>query len=278
MSSGSRNDDADPDDAGLEAFRAAWRSMPDEEPPQRGLADLLAAARVRADEMAAAAAPKHAWWEKLFAFARQQQVYALATIVIVVGGAVLIGRHHDEVQAPAPSSAERVSNAAAAGSAAPSLSPVTPPPQGDLITVPHEEAPGEAGGAAEPEPKAESKLEDKPVVKVPPRPRTKPTPAAATGGKVERRTEQSEDSDVRLEREESQLASEAAGPKAGMALDTSAAVEQRPTSAQLHAQARNAAAANDCATARRLMQQIQRSDAAYYKAKIANDTSLASCR
>jgi len=99
----SRADD-DMDDEGLEglgSFRSMFREMPDEEPPQRGLAELMAAARVKADEMA-----KPSLWERFLQTMRRPQVMALATIMILIGGAVFISQRKSEMDASPTASQE----------------------------------------------------------------------------------------------------------------------------------------------------------------------------
>lgn len=75
-----------------------WLSLPDEDPPERGLAELMAAARMKAEVMA-----NPPWWKRLFAVMRRPPVLALATVVVLVGGVIVVGRHHDEAASPAPS-------------------------------------------------------------------------------------------------------------------------------------------------------------------------------
>ena len=74
-----------------------WLSLPDEEPPERGLAELMAAARMKAEVMASPP-----WWKRLFAVMRRPPVLALATVMILVCGVIVVGRHHDQAAAPAP--------------------------------------------------------------------------------------------------------------------------------------------------------------------------------
>lgn len=115
----SRADD-DMDDEGLEglgSFRAMFREMPDEEPPQRGLAELMAAARVKAEEMATPSL-----WERFLQTMRRPQVMALATIMILIGGAVFISQRKSEMDASPTASqsyqAEPVGEAIATGASA----------------------------------------------------------------------------------------------------------------------------------------------------------------
>lgn len=80
--------DLDPDAPGLEAMRAVWLEMRDEAPPERGMAELLAAARRKA----AALRPGPTLWQRLLAATRRPAVLALATAVVLIGGAVVVGR------------------------------------------------------------------------------------------------------------------------------------------------------------------------------------------
>lgn len=108
-------DDAGPDDeaAGsgdgdgkLAAMRSVWLSMREEEPSGRGMAELLAAARGKAEAMA----PKPSRWQRWAAALRRPAVLALATVLVLVCGAVLLGRRvrddgevmQRQVSAPAP--------------------------------------------------------------------------------------------------------------------------------------------------------------------------------
>jgi hypothetical protein len=88
-------DDDDDEVRKLREVHSAFRAMPDEEPPQRGLAELMAAARVKAEAMTVKPAP---WWRVLF----RPPMLALATVMVLVGGAVLIGRHSDSMKAESP--------------------------------------------------------------------------------------------------------------------------------------------------------------------------------
>ena len=74
-----------------------WLSLPDEEPPERGFAELMAAARVKADVMA-----NPPWWKRLFAVARRPPVLALATVVVVVCGVIVVGHDRNQAMTPAP--------------------------------------------------------------------------------------------------------------------------------------------------------------------------------
>jgi hypothetical protein len=102
----------------LKAMRAVWLTMRDEDPPERGLAELLAAAGAKAAMMQA----RPAWWQRLAAGMRRPQVLALATVLVLVGGAVLGGRHGAD--APVPVSAREPAGVGAADPAASATPPV----------------------------------------------------------------------------------------------------------------------------------------------------------
>ena len=115
----------DDDDPALRELRAAWRSLPDEDPPERGLAELMAAARVRADEMAAARTP---WWKRVGAVLMRPPVLALASVLVLLGGLFVVTSSHQGVspeptpiEAPAAPAAVGVAPVAAAEPAVPAV-------------------------------------------------------------------------------------------------------------------------------------------------------------
>ena len=91
------DDDREPEDAHLRALRSVWLSLPDEDPPNAGLAELMAAARARAEVLAQP--PR---WRRLFVQLRKPPILAFATLLVVVGGAIAIGRHSDTVDQSGP--------------------------------------------------------------------------------------------------------------------------------------------------------------------------------
>lgn len=76
----------------LRAMRAVWLTMRDEDPPDRGLGVLLAAAREKAEAMR----PQPTVWQRLLAAMRRPQMLALATALVLIGGAVLVTREAGE--------------------------------------------------------------------------------------------------------------------------------------------------------------------------------------
>ncbi|HSK03966.1 MAG TPA: hypothetical protein VK932_22085 [Kofleriaceae bacterium] len=88
-------DELDDPALGLGSMRAVWISMRDEEPPTAGLAELLAAARVKAEEMR----PREPWWRRIAVAMWRPPVLALATVVVLLGGAVVIGARREAFDA-----------------------------------------------------------------------------------------------------------------------------------------------------------------------------------
>jgi hypothetical protein len=72
--------------AQLRAMRSVWLSMRDEDPPDGGLVDLLAAARAKAATMRARPTLR----QRMLAMLRRPPALAFATVVVLVGGAVLV--------------------------------------------------------------------------------------------------------------------------------------------------------------------------------------------
>jgi hypothetical protein len=89
-------------DRQLRAMRAVWVEMRDEDPPDHGLAALLAAARHQAEAMQ----PRPTAWQRLLAALRRPPVLALATATVLIAGAVLIGRRIPREPAPALSASQ----------------------------------------------------------------------------------------------------------------------------------------------------------------------------
>jgi len=130
------NDDHD-DDAALKQLRSVWVSMRDEEPSDRGMAALMAAARTKAAELEQAAQPS--WWQRLAASLRRPPVLALATVTVLLGGALVLTQRKDAMKTSATvetdtastrgygDGEEMAANGPSAGSAAPAPDPAAAP-------------------------------------------------------------------------------------------------------------------------------------------------------
>ena len=127
-------DDDDLEDPALGSLRSVLRGMRDEEPSDRGLASLMAAARVQAEVMK----PAPAWWERVLATLRRPPVLALASAALLVSGGLVISRHARELDATSPAPA----------ASAPTED--TPEPAATLAGSAAVAAPG--GGALDPPP------------------------------------------------------------------------------------------------------------------------------
>lgn len=141
------------DDPQLGGLRAMWLAMPDEDPPARGLAELMAAARVKAEEMA-----QPSLWQRIVAMIRRPPMLALATLVVLVAGAVLVGNRKDKLaevppvteQTLAPESAEMMAEpAAAAGPEPVQAQAPAMPDTGPPSAATGSEAPSTLGNARE---------------------------------------------------------------------------------------------------------------------------------
>lgn len=91
------SDDNHDDDAQLRQLRAVWVSMRDEDPPDRGLAALMTAARTKAAELEQAAAPS--WWQRVAATLRRPPVLALASVTLLLGGALIVTQRSSQMKA-----------------------------------------------------------------------------------------------------------------------------------------------------------------------------------
>lgn len=96
MSGAYRDADEREDEPQLRAMRTVWLAMRDEDPPDRGLAELLAAARAKAETMQV----RPTLWQRAVAGLRPPPALAFATVLVLVGGAVILGRRGMEVSAP----------------------------------------------------------------------------------------------------------------------------------------------------------------------------------
>lgn len=306
------SDDAD-DDPQLKSLRAVWLAMPDEEPPERGLAELMAAARVKAEAMA-----KPSWWQRIVALLRRPPVFALATIMILIGGGLFIAQRRDKLETSGPAVQEVARDQpGAAGSASGPMAIEMPPAQPALeYNAEHAPEPQAApsdvlGNGVKTDP-GSARTNRRPA----PAPDVKSTGSrGATTSRTEldgRKDDARDKSAEKLQiedREEAQVTAsdrfaspppepkvtapkaeasggESVGGGASSQADserpattsTSTGSTARPSRApQYIAQAKSAAARGDCSAARLLMKRVASEDAAAYRTALANDASLKKC-
>jgi hypothetical protein len=129
-------DDATADDPVMRSMRSVWLTMRDEDPPQRGMAELLAAARVQAEAMQ----PKASWWRRTLAVMWRPPVLALATAVVLVGGALVVNNRNKDLEVATTQETPRLD----------SLETPPAPSERDTASVPPAEPAGTAPGAPDP--------------------------------------------------------------------------------------------------------------------------------
>jgi hypothetical protein len=273
--------EADDEDEQLKSLRAVWLSLPDEDPPERGLSELMAAARAKATEMSRPAVVP--WWRRLFEQIKRPPVLALATITVLIGGAVLVTSRKDEMEvkdtAPVPPPAEPK---------------VEQPPPLPTVATPPIEAP--SGGSKNSEatdgmdqaaPKHEKPEPPKPVVrhvtKKPPATKSTPPPVVTKTKTETTKAPVAEPSRDKGDDAKMQIADPHAGaiaPGADSEETTTRgpqAKTQAPAITQLLSACRAAAARGDCAQVRSLAKRIASEDATYYRSNVANDTAITKC-
>jgi len=143
--SSSEGDGDDFDDASMKSMRSVWLSMRDEEPPVGGMAELLAAARAKAETM-----KPPSWWQRALVAMRRPPALAFATVLVLVGGAVLVGQRTKD-QAVDATTAPAVQPATTEMPAAPVAAPDETQQPATLAAPPAERASGAAGLEAAPE-------------------------------------------------------------------------------------------------------------------------------
>ncbi len=296
-------------DLQLKQMRSVWLSMRDDdsEPSDRGMAALMAAAREQAEAMK----PKRSWLAVLLDQLRKPPVLAMATVVVLIGGAVVISQRGDEMRtetemaAPAADVADK--NAASPPPSTDDLAKMKEPGPGggeaerDRLDVTTEAAPVAAPEAPvvaqRPQP-APARVKPS-VVKKPP----------VESGKVADNfsmtpTEPPADPKPEPKKEEAKPLQLATGDedmqsKGGVAESTATGaappppppVSRKPlpsiegedragrntTVAQLVKQCEAAAAKNDCAAVRTIVQKIAKADPAAYRLKLSKNTAVTRC-
>ncbi len=237
----------DDDDPQLRSMRAAWRSLPDEDPPERGLAELMAAARQHADAMADTRAP---WWKLLL----RPPVLALVTVLVLLGGVFAVTATHKGVS-PEPAGIEPT--------AAPAVAPPEPAKR-ESPMVPS------TGGVAEPmSPPAIAK------------PKLAPAHHSSTRAVAPRQPEPVEQLAAPAAAADDELDAPpppaTRAPVSKSASSDAASAPRRQLDTQMLTQCRAAAARGDCETAKKIAQRIQADDAGYYAQAVATDVAIAKC-
>jgi hypothetical protein len=290
----------DDDDPQLRSMRAAWRSMPDEDPPQRGLAELMAAARQQAEVMAEARAPSRAtaerptWWKRLAATLLRPPMLALASVLLLLGGLFVVTSSNkgvspeptpveQSVPATTTAPATRDHGEASSGGAAPAnAGSAAMPPAAPSAAGPGGSPPVLAPPPARPSPPAhhaaapaqklkasERTLDEMPATPprepAPPPPPSVPKPSAAPA------YEDSKDDDADAPR-----ATRGAVTKTPAA-DVESQTPRQQLDDQLLSQCRAAAKRGDCEVAKQLAKRISNDDAAYYQTHVAGDATIAPC-
>ena len=274
------------DDPVMQSMRSVWLSMREEDPPQGGLAELMAAARTKAAQMQ----PKESWWQRVVATLRRPPVLALATVVLLVGGAVLIGRRQSDMKVeetapsatPTSSPVDRGADKQAGEPALQGTAPVTPPASEPTVDVPA--SPAIASGSATADPHAAGPRRVR--KSRPPRDLDK-ADAAEDDTKAK---ESTLDEASKNTGPDPALATDDAGESAadktvtspvqpgGASGQATAKPPPRPiTSAQLVEQSAAAAARGDCATVKVMSERLRKLNLAVYNEQIAKNPAIAKC-
>jgi hypothetical protein len=232
------DEDGSGDDAQLRSLRAVWLAMPDEDPPERGLDALMAAARTKAGEMAEASTemPKQpSWWERFLATLRRPQVLALATVVLLVAGVVVIGDRSMKASAPANNAQPSPENVPTEHHERESLKNSAPPP---------------------------AVLENKKA------------PGGPVGGGHLSAPERASDESVRKEGASKGEDAIVSGQWQAVPMDATA---EEVAKNRLLDEAKTAAAKGDCNSARTVARQLEKQDLGYYRSRVVPDPGIADC-
>ena len=279
-----RDDDRgdDPEaDAQLKQLRAVWVSMRDEEPSDRGLAALMAAAR----DKASTRKPTESWWQRALAVLRRPPVLALATVAVLLGGALVIAKHGDTLTPPptggAAGPAPRATVEPSASPEPPALPAPEPAPVAADPTPPASPAPAASTSAVAPVQPPAHRKHTGTVAKSPLR---AGDDQAVLRGRVEATgglaiATDTDDAPTPMSKSS---AAKAATLEESTAATTGSAQDARrsalpPAIDQLVKQCEAAAVRGDCRAVKNLAAQIAKSDPGAYKARIAKNSALARC-
>ncbi|HEY1552148.1 MAG TPA: hypothetical protein VGG28_30185 [Kofleriaceae bacterium] len=255
----------DDDDPQLHSMRAAWRSLPDEDPPERGLAELMAAARQHATVMADARVP---WWKMLL----RPPVLALATVLVLIGGVFAVTATHKGVSSE-PAGVEDQSTVPAAAPqqreapVAPSTGEVANPPPSPAAVANPPPSPAAATPPALEKPRTVAPAHHTAPRSVPAQPLAEPPPPPAAAGGAASAADDEADAPAPSTRAPVLKASRPDLPTP----------TRRQLDDQLLGQARSAAGRGDCETAKKIAARIQADDPEYYAQSVTPDAALAKC-
>jgi len=275
-----RDDDPEADPQ-LKQLRAVWVSMREEEPSDRGLAALMAAARDKASTLK----PAERWWQRVLAVLRRPPVFALATVTVLLGGALVIARHGDTLTPPStvgaggPSTREPVESSASPSP--PSLPATATSPAAEAPSPPTSPVTSSSTQATAPVQPPAHRKHTGATAKAPLRARDEQEAplrrGAPTGGlAIATDTEAAPPPPTESAPATTATLEEARAETSGSAKDA-----RRPSIPpaidQLVKQCEAAAARGDCRAVKNLAAQIAKSDPGAYKARIAKSSALARC-
>jgi hypothetical protein len=269
----------------------------DEDPPDRGLAALMTAAREKASEMAEP--PRESWWQKIIATLRRPPVLALASVMVLLGGALFVMQRSDKLssetkteetqQVPAPAQTGPIEKAR-------DVAPVPPP--GANAAVGSASAAEVPAVIAQPDPAPPDPVVKPPVSRAVKAPRMRPAsppPPPAEPVKTEA-TDKDKDGEL-AKQPEPATAGATRGPVRTQesmepTADSFGAVDLKATTqtksdegggdrsklvTQLVKQCESAAARGDCAAVRVIAGRIKSEDSSAYSQRVVKNSSIARC-
>lgn len=294
-------DDDHDDDAQLRQLRQVWVSMRDEEPSDRGLASLMAAAREKASELEAEAQPS--WWQRTLATLRRPPVMALATVTVLLGGALFVTQRSAKMKVEATAPVVQTTRLAEESATAPAATPTEMPPAaapGVAASGSSAAWAGDSSGPADPAPPPASGT-TRPAAPVDTRSRPQPEPSRSDNALADvtesggEKLTSDDDRAAPMQPERGAVggsmggAGTATGSKtpvtraplanknAASTPTADASTQAGPTIDQLVKQCETAAARNDCATVRELARRIAASSPGIYKKRVGTNVAVTRC-